>query len=80
VHGAGAAAWETENVRPAAVIVAVRAAPVFAATLNATLPLPVPELPLEIVTHGTLDDAVHAQVPADAVTAIDPVPPPSDTF
>lgn len=58
----------------------VRAAPVLAATLNATVPLPLPEVPLEIVIQATLDDAVQAQVPVEDVTAIEPLPPLSDTF
>lgn len=78
--GAGGAACETVNVFPAAVIVPVRAAPVFAATLNATVPLPVPDAPLEIVIHPAFDAAVHAHVAAEAVTAKDPDPPASPTL
>ena len=79
VHGAGAgaAACVTVNVLPAAVIVPLRAAPVLAATLNATVPLPPPDPPLAIVIHAAFEAAVHAHVPADAVTAIEPLPPPS---
>jgi len=77
--GGGAAACDTVNVLPAAVIVPLRAAPVFAATVNDTLPLPLPELPPEMVIHGAFDAAVHAHVPADAVTANDPEPPVSAT-
>ena len=50
VHGGGggaAAACDTVNVLPAAVIVPLRAAPEFAATVKDTLPLPAPELPLK---------------------------------
>ena len=79
MHATGAAACETVNVWPAAVIMPVRAAPVLAATLNATVPLPLPEVPLEIVIQATLDDAVQAQVPVEDVTAIEPLPPLSDT-
>src|SRR3954453_8742228 len=62
------------------VSVPVRAAPVFAAALKTTAPLPVPEAPLAIVSHGAFAPAVHAQEAADAVTAIDPVPPASPTL
>jgi len=47
---------------------------------NATVPLPVPEPPLVIVSHAALDVAVHAHDAADAVTANVPVPPLSATF
>ena len=58
---------------------ALRAAPVaFAAAVNATLPLPVPLAPLVTDSHAALDAAVHAQ-PLPAVTATDPVPPPTTT-
>ena len=73
--GAGGAACETVNVLPAAVIVPVRAAPVFAATVNATLPFPAPEAPPVTVIHDAFDAAVHEHVVADAVTAKDPDPP-----
>jgi hypothetical protein len=56
------------------VIDPVRAAPEFAAIANDTVPFPVPEPPLVIVIHDAFDVAVHAQVDADAVTAIDPDP------
>jgi hypothetical protein len=52
-------AWEAVNVRPATVRVPVLAAPVFAATLNATLPLPVPLAPEVMVIHEALLVAVH---------------------
>src|SRR4051794_38659631 len=82
VHGGGGggagAACVIENVRLAAVIVAVRGAvPVLAATLNVTVPLPVPAEPPVIVTQVALAAALHAQLAADAVTAIEPVPPAS---
>jgi hypothetical protein len=71
----------TVNVCPAALIVPVRAAPVFAATVNAVEPLPVPEPPAVIVIHEEpAAFAVHAQVGADAVIAIVPEPPVSVTF
>jgi hypothetical protein len=73
--GAGGAAWVTVNVWPAMVIVPVRAAPVFAATVKLTDPGPVPAAPAVIVIHDALLTAVHAQVPP-AVTAIAvPAPP-----
>lgn len=82
VHGGGgAAACDTVNVCPPIVIVPVRAAPVFAAAVNATVPLPVPDDdPLLTVNHGAFATAVHAHVGADAVTATDPEPPVSATF
>ena len=76
--GSGAPACETVNVWPATVSVPVRAAPVFAATVNATEPLPVPEAPLEIVIQSALDEALQAQV-LPAVTAVDPLPPEAST-
>jgi hypothetical protein len=47
--------------------------------VNDTLPLPVPELPPEIVIHEAFDAAVQAHAPADALTANDPEPPVSAT-
>ncbi len=63
------------KVCPATVIVASRADPVFASTLNCTVPLPDPLAPAVMCTHDCDADAVHAQ-PAPPVTAIDPDPPP----
>lgn len=64
------------NVLPATVSVAVRDdADVFAATVNATVPLPLPLAPDVIVTHVAFFVAVQAQ-PVPAVTATDPEPPP----
>jgi hypothetical protein len=57
-----------------------RAAPVFAATVKLTVPLPVPEAPPVTVNHPSFAPAVHVQVPADAVTATDPEPPASPMF
>jgi hypothetical protein len=80
VHGGGGgAACDTVNVCPPIVSVPLRAVPVFAATVNATVPLPVPEEPPVIVNHGTLATAVHPQEPADAVTVPEPDPPVSLT-
>ena len=56
-----------------------RAAPVFAATENATDPLPLPEAPEDTVIHDAFDAAVHAQ-PFDVVTFTEPLPPPAATF
>jgi hypothetical protein len=85
VHGGGgggvAAAWLTVNVFPAATIVADRVeVAVLAATVKATVPLPVPESPDVRLIHAALVDAVHTHVPAEAVTAIDPDAPASPTF
>jgi hypothetical protein len=80
VHGAGGAACDTVNVCAPMVSVPVRAAPVFAAAVNVTVPLPVPDAPAVTVSHGAFAAAVHAQVFADAVTATEPGPPVSATF
>ena len=62
-------------------IVALRAVvAAFASTLNAIVPLPVPDAPVAITSHGALEAAVHVQVPADAATAIEPAVAPSPTF
>jgi hypothetical protein len=45
-----------------------------------TVPLPVPDAPLVIVSHGAPAVAVHAHDGAEAVTAIDPEPPLLETF
>src|SRR4051794_26814644 len=80
VHGGAGAACETVNAWPPMVSVPDRAAPVFAATVNATVPLPVPDAPPVTVSQPTFAPAVHAQVGADAVTVTDPEPPPSATL
>ena len=49
------------NVWPATVTVPVRAPPVFAATLNATEPFPLPLAPEVTVTQAALLLAVQAQ-------------------
>lgn len=83
VHGAGggvAAACVTVNVFPAAAIVALRAVvAVIAATLNPTLPSPLPEFELRLI-HEALVAAVHEQLFADALMAIVPGPPASAKF
>jgi hypothetical protein len=76
--GGGAAGCVTVNVWPPIVSVPVRAAPVFAAALNVTDPLPVPAAPAVIVIHVALLVAVHAHA-ACVVTATFPVPPPAAT-
>ncbi len=69
------------NVLPAATMVADRVeAVVLAATVKATVPLPVPDCPDVTVIHEVLVDAVHAQEPAEAVTANEPDAPGSPTF
>jgi hypothetical protein len=63
------------NVDPAIVTDPVRSlAVVFAATLNATGPLPVPDAPLVTVIQVSLLAAVHAHQSA-AVTVLLPLPP-----
>ena len=54
--------------------VPVRAPPLFAATLNPTEPLPLPDAPLAIVIHDAFEAAAQAQS-APLVTATAPVPP-----
>ena len=68
------------KVWPPTVSVPERAAPVLAATVNATVPLPVPDAPPVTVSHPAFAVAVQVQVPADAVTATDPAPPASPMF
>ncbi len=60
------------------VSVPVRAAPLFAATLNVTDPFPLPDAPLEIVIQEAFDAALHAH-PLPAVTAMLPPPPVGST-
>jgi hypothetical protein len=48
---------------------------VFGATENVTTPVPVPEDPAVMVSHGALLVAVHATGVVPVVTVIDPVPP-----
>jgi hypothetical protein len=67
--------WLTVNACPAIVMTPARAAPALAATLNATVPEPVPEAPAVTVIHWALVVAVQLQVAADAVTTTDPAPP-----
>jgi hypothetical protein len=64
------------NVWPPMVSVPVRLPPELAAAANVTFPFPVPEAALVTVSQGAFATAVHVQDAADAVTAIDPGPPP----
>jgi len=72
--GGGAPACVTVNVWPETEIVPLRAAPVLAAALKPTLPLPLPEAPLVTVIHAAPADAVHVHQLPDA-TVNDPLPP-----
>lgn len=68
------------NVWLAIVIVPLRAAPVFAATVKPTDPLPVPLAPDVTVIHDALLTAFQVQVLTDVVTAIGvPAPPAAAT-
>lgn len=70
-----AAAWLTVKVWPAIVSVPVRAAPPFAATLKATDPFPLPDVPLVIVSQSELFvDAAQVQPLAAEIVTV-PVPP-----
>jgi hypothetical protein len=71
--------WLTVNVWPAIVSAPDREGPVFAATLNCTVPSPLPVAPAVTVIHAALLDAVHAH-PAAVRTVTVPVlvPLPTD--
>ena len=69
----------TLNVCVAIITMPVRAAPVFAATLKPTTPLPVPAAPDVTVSHTALLTAVHAHAAA-VVTFTDPVLAVEGTF
>jgi hypothetical protein len=69
----------TLTVRPAIISSPVRAPPVFAATVNATLPLPLPEAPEVIVSHGAPLVAVHEQSFRVVTPTGLPAPPPAPT-
>jgi hypothetical protein len=72
--GVAAALCDSENDVLPTVIVAVRAVPVFAATVKFTVPLPLPDAPAVIVTK--FEELVAVQVqPVPAVTVTVPVPP-----
>jgi hypothetical protein len=66
----------TVNVRPAAVIAPLRDGPVFLAAVKRTVPWPVPVVPDEIVSHGTVEVALQPQ-PDPVCTTNDPDPPSS---
>jgi hypothetical protein len=64
------------NVCPAIVMAPVRATPAFAATVNDTLPLPLPLAdPSASVIQSAPLAAVHEQLLPVAVTVVDPGPP-----
>ena len=67
------------NVFPATVMVALRAAPPFAATRYSTEPLPLPDSPDVMVSQLAFPVAVHAQ-PDPAVTVIVPLDPSEPTL
>lgn len=66
------------NVWPPAAMLPERLAPEFAATVNATVPLPVPAAPEVIVIHDAVGTAVHAH-PLAVVTVKLPEPPAAGT-
>jgi len=57
----------------------LRFLPVFLATVNRTVPLPVPLAPLVIVIHDSPELADQAQ-PLAVDTLMDPVPPAAPIF
>ena len=67
------------NVFPAAMMVALRAAPAFTATRYSTKPSPLPDPPDVIVSQLAFSVAVHAQ-PDPAVTLIVPLDPSEPTL
>ena len=74
--GGAAAPWLIVNVCPPIVTVPLRAAPLLAAALIVTLPLPVPLAAVVTVIHGAFDVAVHAHDAAPVtVTVVVAVPP-----
>jgi hypothetical protein len=58
--------------------VPLRVAPVFAATMYATLPLPLPDAPRVIEIHEAFDVAVHAH-PLSVCTCTEFDPPAAGT-
>ena len=71
----GTAAWSTVNVRPAIVIVPLRASPALAATENETVPSPVPAAPPMTVIQAAFDTAVQPQEARLESTSTLPGPP-----
>ena len=55
-------------------MVPVRPLPGFAATVNVTLPLPVPDAPPVIVIHDVVVEAVQAHPPEAETATADPLP------
>jgi hypothetical protein len=76
----GAPACEAVYVLPAIVAVVLRALAPFGAAASVTVPLPVPDAPLVIVSQlGSLLTAVHEhQLPVVTVTPVVPPPYASD--
>jgi hypothetical protein len=75
IENAQLPACDTVNVCPAMESVPLRAAPVLAAIVKLTVPLPLPLVPAVIVSHVALLVAVHAQPEgADTATGV-PAPP-----
>ena len=74
--GGAGAACVTVNARLAIVTVPVRAAPVLAAIVIATEPLPLPLVPDVMVIHEALLTAAVQLQPAGAVTATGLMAPP----
>ena len=70
----GTPPWLTVNVWPATVSVPLRAPPVFAATVNETVPGPLLLALPVIVSHAALAVAVQAQPVADCTLKL-PGPP-----
>ena len=76
MHELGSGACVTEKVWPATLMLPVRAAPVlFAATVNATEPFPLPLAPDVTVIQASLRLAVQLQLVPVADTVILPDPP-----
>jgi hypothetical protein len=71
--------WLTVNVWPAAVMAPLRAGPLFAATVNRTVPSPVTFAGEVIVIQDTALAALHAQ-PAAVCTVKEPCPPASSNL
>jgi hypothetical protein len=74
VHTGGGASCVTVKVCPPATIVPVRAAPELVATVNVTLPVPVPDEAPETTIHVSAALALHAQA-AEVATVNVPEPP-----
>jgi hypothetical protein len=80
VHGGGGVAdCVIVNVRPPTVSVPDRSAPLLAATVNATVVSPLPLVVFSVI-HGTLLDAVHAQLACAASTRSVALPPDEPKF